>query len=74
MEYQRYSKKLNKEILKKSVGALQRVTQNQLIKQERPSPIDIYNTKEFASLPPEYIASKSSFYRVLKAKARNENN
>jgi len=52
---------------------------NKLTEQERQSIIDICNAEEFASLPPSqivpvladkgtYIASESSFYRVLKAK------
>jgi hypothetical protein len=51
---------------------------NKLTEQERQSIIAVCNTEEFASLPPsqivpiladrgEYIASESSFYRVLKA-------
>ncbi len=68
---------------------------NKLTEQERQSIIAVCNTEEFASLPPsqivpvladrgDYIASESSFYRVLKeegmlhhrgkAKARKVNN
>jgi len=51
---------------------------NKLSPQERQADIDVCNVPEFASLPPsqiaqiladrgEYIASESSFYRILKA-------
>lgn len=54
------------------------VPTNKLTEQERKTIINICNTEEFASLPPsqivpvladrgEYIASESSFYRVLKS-------
>ena len=54
---------------------------NKLSKQERQAIIDISNKAEYASLPPtqivptlldkgEYIASESSFYRVLKAEGQ----
>jgi len=75
--------------------AIRPLPTNKLTAQERQSIITISNTEEFASLPPsqivpiladrgEYIASESSFYRVLKAedmlhhrgkaKARQSNN
>ncbi|WP_442478224.1 IS3 family transposase [Vibrio aerogenes] len=58
--------------------ALRPAPVNKLSEQERRAIIDICNTAEYASLPPaqivpalldkgEYIASESSFYRVLKA-------
>ena len=58
--------------------ATRSVPPNKLSEQERQAVIDVCNKAEFASLPPsqivpiladrgEYIASESSFYRILKA-------
>ena len=62
----------------KRATAIRPEPQNKLSAQERQAVIDVCNEEEFASLPPsqivpiladrgEYIASESSFYRVLKA-------
>ena len=61
--------------------AMRPVPKNKLSESERQRVIDACNTEEFASLPPcqivpeladrgEYIASESSFYRILKSEGQ----
>ena len=64
-----------------NTGALRPTPRNKLSDQERQAVLDVCHSEEFVSLPPSqivprladqgrYLASKSSFYRVLRAEGQ----